>query len=180
LLTGKRRIGQGGIGIFLSPSRFSYPSFQHPLTDFPATSAHTDIKHSALIADKYGGGMNVYLVEDSEMVRKRLKAIVNDISGMHVTGEAVSPMHAIDSIVRTKPDAVVLDIGLVGGSGVSVLRRVHELEPELPVIVLTNYFSPEFKQVCLEAGAKYFFDKTHEFEKIGSALAQIASSKVTN
>jgi two-component system, NarL family, response regulator DevR len=124
--------------------------------------------------------MNVYLVEDSEMVRKRLKAIVNDISGMHVSGEAVSPMHAIDSIVRTKPDAVVLDIGLVGGSGMAVLRQVHELEPALPIIVLTNYYSLEFKQVCLAAGAKYFFDKSHEFEKIGSALAQIASSNTAN
>ena len=121
--------------------------------------------------------MNIFLVEDSEMVRKRLKAIVNDISGMHVTGEAISAVHAIDSIVKNKPDAVVLDIGLVGSRGVSVLRRVHALLPELPIIVLTNYFSSEFKQVCLEAGAKFFFDKSHEFEKIGSALAEIAHQK---
>jgi two-component system, NarL family, response regulator DevR len=118
--------------------------------------------------------MNVFLVEDSEMVRKRLKAIVNDINGMHVTGEAISATHAIDSILTSKPDAVVLDIGLVGSSGVSVLRRVHQLVPELPIIVLTNYFSSEFKQVCLDAGAKFFFDKSHEFEKIGSALVEIA------
>lgn len=124
--------------------------------------------------------MNVYLVEDSELVRQRLKAMVNDISGMCVTGEAETPMRAIDCIVRTKPDAVVLDIGLVGGSGMSVLRQVHELEPLLPFIVLTNYFSQEFGRECLRAGAKYFFDKTNEFEKIGSALVQIATSKTAN
>jgi DNA-binding NarL/FixJ family response regulator len=118
--------------------------------------------------------MNIFLVEDSGMVRNRLKAIVNDISGMHVTGEAVSAVHAIDGIVKSKPDAVVLDIGLVGSSGVSVLRQVHALLPDLPIIVLTNYFSSEFKQVCLDAGAKFFFDKSHEFEKIGSALVEIA------
>ena len=124
--------------------------------------------------------MNIYLVEDSEMVRQRVKAIVNEIGGMHVTGEAVTPWHAISSIVNEKPDAVVLDIGLVGGSGMSVLRRVRELAPEIPVIVLTNHFSPEFREECLKSGAKYFFDKTNEFEKIGGALAQIASSKLSN
>jgi two-component system, NarL family, response regulator DevR len=118
--------------------------------------------------------MNIYLVEDSEMVRLRIKEMVNAVGGMCVTGEAVTPWHAISGIVSTKPDAVVLDIGLVGGSGMSVLRRVHELLPDLPVIVLTNYFSPEFRQECLKSGAKYFFDKTREFEKIGSALVQIA------
>jgi two-component system, NarL family, response regulator DevR len=124
--------------------------------------------------------MNIYLVEDSEMVRQRVKTIVNEIGGMRVTGEAVTPWHAISGIVNDKPDAVVLDIALVGGSGMSVLRRVHELAPEMPVIVLTNYFSPEFREECLKCGAKYFFDKTNEFEKIGGALAQIASSKLSN
>jgi two-component system, NarL family, response regulator DevR len=118
--------------------------------------------------------MNIFLVEDSEVVRKRLTAMVNDINGMHVTGEAISPLHAVDSIIRSKPDAIVLDIGLVGGSGMSVLRRVHAVLPELPIIVLTNYFSSEFKQVCLDAGAKFFFDKSNEFEKIGGALVEIA------
>jgi DNA-binding NarL/FixJ family response regulator len=124
--------------------------------------------------------MNIYLVEDSEMVRQRVKAMVNDIGGMHVSGEAVTPWHAISGIVKDKPDAVVLDIGLVGGSGMTVLRRVHELAPEMPVIVLTNYFSAEFRDECFRSGAKYFFDKTNEFEKLGSALAQIASSKLSN
>ncbi len=118
--------------------------------------------------------MNIYLVEDSDMVRQRLKAMINSVSGMCVSGEAVTPWHAISGIVDTKPDAVVLDIGLVGGSGMSVLRRVHELIPELPIIVLTNYFSSEFRQECLRTGAKFFFDKSSEFEKVGSALVQIA------
>ncbi|MGB8339318.1 MAG: response regulator transcription factor [Burkholderiales bacterium] len=124
--------------------------------------------------------MNIFLVEDSEMVRQRISTFVNQIGGMHIVGEAATPFRAVAGIASVKPDAVVLDIGLVGGSGMSVLHQVHELEPELPVIVLTNYVSPEFRQACLNAGAKYFFDKSHEFEEMGSALEQIALSKLTN
>ncbi len=110
------------------------------------------------------------------MVRQRLANIVNDGLNMSVIGEAVSPWHAISGIMDSKPDVVVLDIGLVGGSGMHVLRKLHALSPHLPVIVLTNYFSPEFKQACLSEGAQYFFDKTNEFDQVKQALEQIASS----
>ncbi len=113
----------------------------------------------------------VFVVEDSAAMRIRLTAMLADIKGVAVVGEAETPAAAIDGIFDTRPDSVVLDIHLLGGTGLEVLRKVHPQAPETVFIVLTNHPSPQYRKAYLDAGASYFLDKSTEIATVAGIIA---------
>jgi DNA-binding NarL/FixJ family response regulator len=117
---------------------------------------------------------NVFLAEDSAPIRARLAEMLGDIGGIAIVGEAETPASAIDGILRTHPHTVVLDIKLIGGSGIDVLRKVHALEPHIIFIMLTNFPDPQYRKICMEAGASYFLDKTADFNRVREIVASLS------
>ena len=118
---------------------------------------------------------NVFIVEDSESVRRRLAGMLGDIEGVTVIGEAETPGDAVEGILRTRPDSVLLDLHLLGGSGLEVLRRAHPQTPQTVFIVLTNYANAQYRRVCIEAGATYFFDKSNEIARVREVIAGLGT-----
>ena len=128
--------------------------------------------HTASAAD-----MNVYIVEDSASIRERLAAMLGGIEGVTVVGEAETPGDALEGILRTRPDSVVLDIHLVGGTGIEVLRQAHLQSPGTVFIVLTNYPNAQYRRICMEAGAAYFFDKSSEIAKVREVIEGLGATR---
>ena len=114
--------------------------------------------------------MQVFLVEDSPLVRQRLVAMVHAIPNTHVAGTAASADDAVRGILATRPDLVVLDLQLADGSGFDVLRALHARAPELEVVMLSNYSSYPYRQLAERFGARGFFDKTREFERVRDVI----------
>jgi DNA-binding NarL/FixJ family response regulator len=119
---------------------------------------------------------NVFIVEDSVSIRERLVGMLGDMDGVSVVGEADTPRGAVEGILRTRPDSVVLDIQLIGGSGIDVLRETHSQAPETVFIVLTNHPDPQYRRVCMEAGAAHFFDKNTEMDKVREVIAALGAA----
>ena len=126
--------------------------------------------------------MKVFIVEDSEVVRERLKAMLTEITEIEIIGEAENNIDATDLIKKLKPDAVILDIRLSSGSGIEVLQDIKKEKPAPLVIMLTNYPYPQYRKKCMGVGADFFFDKSTEFNKITEVLkkniSQIPESKI--
>lgn len=112
----------------------------------------------------------VYLVDDSEEVRKRLVALMSDLSRIRVVGEAGDAETAMREIERLQPDVVILDIRLPGRSGLSMLSEIKQLWSNISVILMTNYDYPQYRQEGMVGGADFFFNKTREFERIVDVL----------
>lgn len=119
--------------------------------------------------------VKVFLVEDSPAIRTRLAAMLGKIAGVSIVGEADTPASAVEGILRTRPHSVVLDIRLIGGSGIDVLRKVRPIEPGIVFIMLTNHPDPQYRKVCMQAGANYFLDKANEFEKVKGVVENLCS-----
>jgi DNA-binding NarL/FixJ family response regulator len=117
--------------------------------------------------------MKVFLVEDSKVMRERLKRMLVDVPEIQVIGEAGGAQEATDGIREQKPDVVLLDIHLLDGNGIEVLQAAKKANPAPAVIVLTNYPYPQYRHKCLECGADFFFVKSTEFDKIVPALNQL-------
>ena len=113
----------------------------------------------------------VFIVDDMPTMRERLRELVTDIDGVDVVGDAGTVLDAIEGILRMQPDCVLLDYQLDGGTGVDVLRAVHPKSPEIAFIVLTNHATPQHRRACIDAGARFFFDKSAEFGQVSSAIA---------
>lgn len=115
--------------------------------------------------------MQVFLVEDSAIVRDRLEAMLIEVPGTKVVGRAGGAQAAIRDILQARPDLVVLDVQLAEGSGFDVLRALHAAAPELDVVMLSNYSSEPYRQIAERFGARAFFDKTREFERVRDVVA---------
>ena len=115
----------------------------------------------------------IFIVDDMPSMRERLRELVADIDGVEIVGDAGTPAEAIAGILSTHPDCVLLDYQLAGGTGVDVLRAVHPRSPEIAFIVITNHATAQHRRACLDAGARYFFDKSSEFSQIRSAIRTV-------
>lgn len=117
-----------------------------------------------------------YIVDDSAAIRTRLTEMLSKIDAVDIVGEAESSREAIDGILETRPDSVLLDLNLGATSGIDVLRVVRAKAPEIVFIVLTNHSEPQYRAACQRAGARYFLDKSTEFERVRGVVAEIAST----
>jgi DNA-binding NarL/FixJ family response regulator len=115
----------------------------------------------------------VYIVDDSQVVRERLAAMIADGKGIILAGTTGDPKEAVTAIRRLRPDAVILDIQMPGMNGIQVLRQIKEDRPSTVVIMLTNYPFEPYRRECAEAGADYFLHKSTEFEKINEILETV-------
>ncbi|MGB3937629.1 MAG: response regulator transcription factor [Burkholderiales bacterium] len=118
---------------------------------------------------------DVFLVEDSPILRTRVEAMLASIPGARLVGHAAEAASAIQGILAARPRAVVLDIRLADGNGFDVLRAVRERQPEVDFYVLTNFANDAYRQMAEKLGARGFFDKTNEFERLQSVLAAAAA-----
>ena len=118
--------------------------------------------------------MNVFLVEDSPLLRPRLEAMLASIAGARLVGQAAGAQAAIDAILTGRPDAVVLDIHLEEGNGFDVLKALRQSAPQVAVYVLTNFPTEPYRRKAAGLGARGFFDKSGELDRLRDALAAYA------
>lgn len=110
--------------------------------------------------------IKVFIADDSLIVREHLVTMLDELVGIEIVGQAENVTEAISAIQHLRPDVVILDIRMPGGSGIDVLQTIKQDEVAPIVIVLTNYPYSGYRQKCLQAGADYFLDKSTEFEQI--------------
>lgn len=124
--------------------------------------------------------MDIFIVDDSTIIREHIVAMLTRISNTRITGQTDDAPEAIQEIARNPPDLVVLDIALRTSNGMDVLRYVSREYPATKVIILSNHSEPESRELFLNAGAYQFFDKSLEFEKIRDAIDKLANPTRTS
>ena len=117
--------------------------------------------------------VNVFLVEDSPMLRERLQGILGSIAGAQTVGHAGRVNEAIEAILAARPDLVVLDIQLEDGSGFEVMRAVRATLPQTRFYVLTNFANEAYRRKAESLGARGFFDKSNDIDRLREAIVGI-------
>lgn len=124
----------------------------------------------------YEAQLRVFIVEDSDPVKRRLVATLSDVAGVEVVGSADSEDEAIAAIVDAHPDVAIVDIQLRRGNGMNVLQEVKRRVVAMKVIMLTNFGYPQYRRRCMEAGADHFLDKSAEFMAVESIITEWAQA----
>src|SRR5690348_8092992 len=118
--------------------------------------------------------MQIYIVEDSAAVRTRLEAMLGQVPGAMLAGSAAGATQATREILERRPEVVILDLNLAEGGGFDVLRALHAEAPEIDVYMLSNFSAYPYRQLAERLGARGFFDKTREFERVREVVADKA------
>ena len=122
--------------------------------------------------------MQIYIVEDSPAIRDRLMAMLGEVPGTEVAGSAAGATQATREILASRPEMVILDLNLAEGGGFDVLRKLHAEAPEIDVYMLSNFSAYPYRQLAERLGARGFFDKTREFERVREVAASKAKEAV--
>ena len=110
--------------------------------------------------------ITAYIAEDSGAVRERIADLLVSGGDISVVGQSPSAKDAIEGILLARPDAVVLDIQLQGGSGLEVIRAVRAHAPEIMFVILTGHPNHRYRMAFAQEGARAFLDKCTEFELV--------------
>ena len=124
------------------------------------------------------GRLEVYLVEDSPILRRLFSATLTE-AGAKVVGWSADAPKAIADLSTLRPGVVVIDISLASGSGLDVLRALQDFDWASPMlkVVLTNHASADYRELVHRLGADRFFDKSLETSEAMRFIASPAESK---
>jgi DNA-binding NarL/FixJ family response regulator len=124
--------------------------------------------------------MKLFIVDDSALINARVAQVALTIAGVVVTGSASSVDSALEGIAQTSPDALVLDVHLGDGSGLTVLAQSKQARPEIKSVVLTNESSEPYRRAAFDAGADHFLDKSTEFSQLSRILFDWSATGFAN
>lgn len=121
--------------------------------------------------------LNILLVDDHAVVRKGLKAILEEEFGDITVYEADSGHEAINRLRELSLDAVVLDINLPDMNGLEVLKRIRSEWSKLPVLILSVYAEDQYGVRMIRSGASGYLAKSSAPEHLVSALKKVISGE---
>ncbi|WP_128657988.1 response regulator [Paenibacillus sp. 598K] len=114
--------------------------------------------------------IKVLLIDDHEMVRIGLAAVLDTEDGIEVVGEASNGMDGIRLAQSYKPDVVLMDLVMEPMDGVETTKKLLETHPDCKVIVLTSYIEDGKMYPVIEAGAFSYLLKTSRASEIADAI----------
>jgi two-component system response regulator DevR len=117
--------------------------------------------------------LRILLVDDHEVVRLGVRALIERQPGMEVIGEAATVREAVLQAEKLMPDVVVLDVRLPGGEGLEACRQIKAQRPETRIIILTSFPDEEVLFDAIAAGADGYVLKQIGSDDLIRALERV-------
>lgn len=121
--------------------------------------------------------LRVLLVDDHEVVRKGLRALLESHDDIDVVGEVGTAAEAVRQVGFNAPDVVVMDVRLPDGSGVETTRRIRARFPDVSVLILSSYADEEALLSAIEAGASGYLLKRVDTDAIVDAVRAVGAGE---
>ncbi|MBV9688459.1 MAG: response regulator transcription factor [Ktedonobacteraceae bacterium] len=118
--------------------------------------------------------IRLLIVDDHEMVREGLKAMLVSEADFDIVGDAANAEQALELIERLQPDVVLLDIRLPDMSGIEVCRTVAQRFPRTAVLILTTFTDENLIAQCIQAGARGYIIKDIERLDLKRSIRAVA------
>ncbi len=115
-------------------------------------------------------GKNVLIIEDDENISKALEVRLN--ARGYQTSTAFDAIMGMQKASTTPPDAILLDITMPGGNGLTLAERLKASTKtqDVPILFLTASKQPELRQKAMAIGGAAFFEKPYAFDYLLAAL----------
>lgn len=121
--------------------------------------------------------LRVMIVDDHEVVRNGVKALLEEAGGMSVAGEAATVGEAIERAEWARPDVVVMDVRLADGSGIEATREIRAKLPKTQVLMLTTFADDEALFASIMAGAAGYVLKQIKGGDLVRAIRAVAAGE---
>jgi DNA-binding NarL/FixJ family response regulator len=119
--------------------------------------------------------VRILLVDDDDLMRAGLKAVLSSDATIEVVGEASDGRAAIDRTRTLRPDLVLMDVRMPDLDGISATREVLAVSPEVKVVILTTFEEDDYIFGALNAGASGFLLKRTRPEELIDGIHTVAA-----
>jgi DNA-binding NarL/FixJ family response regulator len=119
--------------------------------------------------------ISVLCVDDHQIFREGIVAIIGQQSDMTVTGTAGNGLQAVEAFAQNRPDVTLMDLQLPVLSGLDAIRRIRSIDPQAKIIVLTTYHGDEDVHQALAAGAATYLLKEAVLHDLAGVVRAVLS-----
>ena len=128
--------------------------------------------------------LRTFIVEDNKVIYDNLVSTLQELANVEVVGHARNETEAVNWLTAASGeddrfDLMIVDIFLLTGSGLGVLKAAQESGLPGRRVVLTNYATPDIRKRCAQLGADRVFDKSCELEDLISYCERISDGTAT-
>src|SRR6195256_5987685 len=123
------------------------------------------------------GNVRLLIADDHEMIRFGLRSILQSDPRIRVVGEATSPQHAVYQTSLLRPDVVLLDVRMPGGSGIDACREILGRNLGARVIMLTSFADEDAVYESIMAGASGYLLKEIDKKALIDAVISVAEGR---
>jgi DNA-binding NarL/FixJ family response regulator len=119
----------------------------------------------------------IFIADDHEVVRKGLMSLLEAQPDWEVCGEAADGREAVEKASESKPDVVILDIGMPSLNGLEATRQILKINPTAKILILTLHDSDSVVREVLNAGARGFLLKSDAARDLVAAVEALRRDK---
>jgi DNA-binding NarL/FixJ family response regulator len=120
-------------------------------------------------------GVRVLLVDDDDLMRAGLTAVLSSDETIDVVGAAADGRAAVECAIALRPDVVLMDVRMPGLDGIAATRELLAVSPDVKVVVLTTFEQDDYIFGALSAGASGFLLKRTRPEELIAAIHTVAA-----
>jgi two-component system, NarL family, response regulator DevR len=121
--------------------------------------------------------IEVLLVDDHEVVRAGLRALLEDVEGIAISGEAASVAQAVEAARRLRPDVILMDLRLPDGTGLDACREILSGTPQTRILFLTSHSDEQAIASTILAGAAGYLLKDIGHNALVDAIRDAAGGR---
>ncbi len=114
--------------------------------------------------------IRLLLVDDQELIRRGLTALLTTAPNLEVVGEAGNGQEAVTLVAQVNPDVVLMDVRMPVTDGVAGTRQICQQFPDIKVLMLTTFDDQEYVAQALQAGASGYLLKDTPFDELTQAI----------
>jgi DNA-binding NarL/FixJ family response regulator len=111
------------------------------------------------------------IVDDSELVRRSLRTVLQANPEWEICGEAPDGLTAVEMFKELQPNIVILDFQMPGMNGIEAARRMSQIAPAIPIVLFTQHASPDLERHARDVGIRTVVSKTEAFPMVGMIQA---------
>jgi DNA-binding NarL/FixJ family response regulator len=119
------------------------------------------------------GAYKVLVVDDHEVVRDGLRAVLQKEPGVEVCCEAGTGVEAVEQVKKSKPDLVLLDLTMPEMNGLEAAQHIKEIAPATDILILSMHFSEEIAREALRIGVRGYMLKSDANTELLQALHRV-------
>jgi two-component system chemotaxis response regulator CheY len=117
--------------------------------------------------------LKVVVVDDTMMVRRTLKYLLEKELGHEVLAEGTNGIEGVEAFKNNNPDLVTMDITMPEMDGITAVQKIMEINPEAKIIMVTSYGQEDMVLKAVQAGASSYLVKPITADKLQDAISKV-------